>query len=287
VSANAPLTLETTYLRGERGRLFSLYTGPSDRSPIAGLLFAPAFADEQNKSRHLVSAQARGLARAGVATLVLDLFGTGDSEGELVDASWDGWLDDLDRALQHLRSRVADAPVRLWGVRAGALLAAELANRIHADGSRGDGPPPGLLFWSPVLKGQRVLNDLFRLKAASSMRADAGVSSASDARQLLAKQGHLDVAGHRVPAEVADGLARANLVDDLPAGADLLWLDVVRNAARGPTPAVGAALSRLTQSGSRVEHRLLQGPAFWASVELEWSQDLLDETQRALCSEWT
>jgi len=45
------------------------------------VLHFPPFAEEMNKCRAMVSAQARELANIGVAVVVPDLYGTGDSAG--------------------------------------------------------------------------------------------------------------------------------------------------------------------------------------------------------------
>ena len=50
-----------------------------------------------NKARRQAAIQARALASDGFSVLVPDLFGTGDSDGELRDARWETWLDDLER----------------------------------------------------------------------------------------------------------------------------------------------------------------------------------------------
>src|SRR6185436_14934074 len=61
--------------------------------------FDITIAEEMNKCRRMIAEAANALAALGVAALVPDLFGTGDSEGEFRDADWETWKADLDTAV--------------------------------------------------------------------------------------------------------------------------------------------------------------------------------------------
>jgi hypothetical protein len=75
--------MHPAFIDGSGGRLFTLYFAPDAAvSARGGLLFIPPFAEELNRSRHMVVKTARALAAAGWGVLLLDLFGTGDSEGD-------------------------------------------------------------------------------------------------------------------------------------------------------------------------------------------------------------
>ncbi|MCK7493610.1 MAG: alpha/beta hydrolase [Comamonadaceae bacterium] len=76
-----------------------------------------------NKSRRMAALQSRALAAAGFAVLRVDLLGCGDSAGDFGDATWPRWVDDVVAAARWLRRQhpdAADAPLWLWGLRAGA-----------------------------------------------------------------------------------------------------------------------------------------------------------------------
>jgi len=265
-SAAGGVCLEADFLDGPAGALFSVYVAPR-RGPIrGGLLHVPALVDEQNKARHLVAAQARALARTGFATLVVDPRGTGDSAGEYQDASWEGWLQDLERGLEILRARAA-GPVIVWGLRAGALLAARLAARLP-------GAVSALLLWGPALRGEQVVRDLARLRSAGALFAQEVPAEG--------RGGVVEVAGYRLAVPLLEGLESAVLADDLRTVPRAWWLDIVRDPTRGTSPAVRSALSRAREGGCEVTHRAIEGPAFWGSVELEWCQALLDETETLL-----
>src|SRR5712692_8651981 len=110
-------------LDGAEGRLFAVYYPPeaeADRG--ADLIYLPPFAEEMNRSRRMAALQARELAAIGVGVVILDLYGTGDSEGDFRDARWSLWQSDVKATADWLERRGRSAR-GLLGLRLGALLA--------------------------------------------------------------------------------------------------------------------------------------------------------------------
>ena len=84
------------------------------------MLYLHPFAEEMNKSRRMAALACRALAEAGHAVLQIDLRGCGDSSADFGDASWGDWQDDVRLGLAWLDAHTpADAPLWLWGLRAG------------------------------------------------------------------------------------------------------------------------------------------------------------------------
>ena len=71
------------------------------------------------------------MAAAGYTVLQIDLRGCGDSSGDFGEAGWSDWVDDVLAACVWLREQ-NQAPLWLWGLRAGCLLATEVARRDEA-----------------------------------------------------------------------------------------------------------------------------------------------------------
>ena len=123
--------IEAFFLPGSQGAIFAIYHPPaSGVIERGGVLYAPPFAEEMNKARRMAALQARRLAAAGFGVLIPDLYGCGDSGGDFAEARWDIWRDDLSRCRDWLRGRGHHRLV-LWGLRLGALLAAELHRRVY------------------------------------------------------------------------------------------------------------------------------------------------------------
>ena len=100
-------TIKTGFLEGPNGKLHVSIFVPSQAVPLRGcVIHVPAFAEEMNKCRPMVSRQARGLAESGIAVVVPDLSGTGDSEGEFSSATWLNWKADLAYLVHWSQDRV-------------------------------------------------------------------------------------------------------------------------------------------------------------------------------------
>ena len=76
----------------ELGRRFAVYHAPAVDQMRGQIVYLHPFAEEMNKSRRMAALQSRALASAGFAVRQLDLLGSGDSEGDFGDASWDLWV---------------------------------------------------------------------------------------------------------------------------------------------------------------------------------------------------
>ena len=74
------------YVSGLAGKIFVLEFVPSGTSR-GSIIIVPPFAEEMNRSRKMLSAQARRLMQIGYRVWLPDLFGTGDSQGDFC-----GWL---------------------------------------------------------------------------------------------------------------------------------------------------------------------------------------------------
>lgn len=256
---------------GEGGRFCVL------REPSAGrcqglVLHVPAFAEEMNKSRRMVAWCARELAAAGFPVLQLDLMGCGDSTGDLSEASWSAWSEDVLAGVARLReARDEELPLWLWAHRSGALLAATALQALP--------PSTALLLWQPVLAGAQHLTQFLRLAAAAdALAAGADREIGKRLRAELAEGAVVEVAGYRLPGAVANGLGAATF--DLPAGhaGPVGWIEVAMEGAGTIAPASEATIARLRAAGSRIDVRTVQGPRFWQTVEIEDAPAIVDAT---------
>ena len=278
-------TLEAFVLdAGDTGHRLCLYHAPPrPGTERAVLLHVPAFAEEMNKTRRMVAMTSRALAADGVAVLTTDLYGCGDSAGDFGDARWDHWLDDLHRAHAWLRRR-STAPLWLWSCRAGALLADAFAQRLDERVNH--------LLWQPVLQGKAVVQQLLRLKAAASWASGDGKAQLQQARNDLAAGRSIEVAGYRLPSELAAALEGARFCPPPDGRGDpgrIAWLEI--GASQAPaelSPAAATAMEPWRRAGWSVQAQAVVGPSFWQTVEVEEAPELMAATVNALrssCSE--
>jgi exosortase A-associated hydrolase 2 len=247
-------------------------------APRSSLLYLPPFAEEANRSRRMAVLQARRFAARGHAVLLLDPFGTGDSGGSFDEARWGLWLDDADRAATWLASRWPETPIVPWGLRLGALLAADLAARAPERFRR-------LLLWQPVLRGDQFVVQFLRLRVAAAMAAGEKESGQALRAQLAAGE-MLEVAGYALAPALVDAIETLRLEDpfrSLP-GCTVDWLEVTTAAGEPDlAPASRRLVDAWTAAGElRLAARAVAGDPFWTVQEITLAPRLLEATDAAL-----
>jgi exosortase A-associated hydrolase 2 len=263
------------FLPGSAGAIFGIYrtpvSGPADRAAI----FLPPFAEEMNKSRRMFTLAAQALASAGTASLILDLYGTGDSAGEFEKARWETWQSDAAVAHAWLRER-GHRRVIFVGLRMGALLALDAARTLH-DLER-------IVLWQPVLPGDPMVTQFLRTDVAAKMLAQADTRSSTDAlRKRLQAGDPVEVAGYTLAPALISAIESLKL-ESLPLDRTPLidWLEVVPDLARGAAPAGERVRKGWATRGLNVSHRCVAGPPFWSSVEIAVAPELVQATVETL-----
>ena len=294
--------LEPAFLEGfQGGRRFALWVAPPEGRPARGsILCVQPFGEEANLSRRVLVAQASRLALAGWTTLLLDPYGSGDSDGATSDASLALWRADLLRASRLARER-APGPFVLWGTRLGALLAAELAIALDQIAS-------AIVFWQPAATGAQLMDPLLKLatlgaaarkaagragaadtaanatapSGATGATASAKTGSASASREapgLLPGSGDaagaelVDLAGYRLRRELLDDLRGLTMQPpvqgDHSAPCPVLVLGIQRVYTPGaPSPKPLAQIAeRWLHEGFLTSLRVVPGEPFWSSLE--------------------
>lgn len=263
------------HLGGAKGALAAFYYAPQARPREGGdVLVVPAFAEEMNRCRAMVAMQARALAREGIGTLVLDPYGTGDSAGEFGDGSWQLWADDLRRGIEWLR-REARGCRTLWGVRLGAIMAAQLA-----------ASDPGidrLVFWQPVADAQAFYTQFLRIRVAAEMERSGGIKSTEELRQMSSRGEAVEVSGYRIGPQLAHDLDRIRLPDAAAlAAAQLLWFEVLPSVDANVGRSSVRCIERYREGGVHIELQSVVGPSFWQLHERVVAPDLVSATSRIL-----
>jgi exosortase A-associated hydrolase 2 len=256
-----PLFLE---LNGRR--LFGLQIVPTGAC-TAALLYLPPFVEEMNRCRSHVVLQARALAARGCHCLLLDPHGTGESEGQITEADWDHWRADAEAAGHWLRQQTGQ-PLTVWGIRTGALLAAEMADRPSAEVAR-------LLFWQPVLDGTLFLNQYLRLRIASQLLRDGDRETTDSLRTRLSAGEDIEVAGYPLTGRLADSLASRRMADfNGLARCRIDWIEVVAKPEQSLSLPSRKQVEALTAAGARVATATVACPMIWQLQERGEAQEL-------------
>ena len=258
------------FLDGQLGRLFCTSV-VHEAEPTRQFLVLPPFAEEMNKSRHVLAALVRSLGNAGHGVLLPDLYGTGDSEGDFGAASIDVWRADVTMLIEHLAGR---GPIGLIGLRCGALLAADIASRHAVD---------SLTLIHPIADGRQQLNQLLRLRLASGLTTGSDRESAADLRQQLADGQSLEIAGYRLSPRMASGLeslALAKLVfDNL---GRIVWIELVTDPERPLMPVSQRIVDQWQLAGLGVDIETVVCDQFWATQEIAQCPAVVEAVSRHL-----
>jgi exosortase A-associated hydrolase 2 len=221
----------------------------------------------------MAALQARAFAAEGAGTLLLDPFGTGDSDGDFADARLSGWLGDISAAAAWLE-RAGYTRLVLWGLRFGALLACAAATNEPERFRR-------LILWQPVTSGNGMLTQFLRIRVAASM--GGARETTKELRERLKSGCSVEVAGYELSTPLAsavDGLQ----MEGLPLRPDtrIHWLEV----AAGPGGPMAASAQHVIDSwrgrGIAVSAATVNGDPFWATQETTVVPELLTATTAAL-----
>ncbi|MDY0963382.1 hydrolase 2, exosortase A system-associated [Massilia sp. CFBP9026] len=273
-AAGAPA--EPFFLKADGGQRFCLYHPPA--GPARGaLLYVHPFAEELNRARRMAALQARAFAAAGHAVLQIDLAGCGDSSGDFGDARWELWKADLALAAAWLQEKT-DAPLRLWGLRLGALLALDYA-RAAAH------PVAGMLLWQPVLKGSTCLTQFLRLRLAGALLADgdAGPGANTSALRTALQNGEtLEIAGYDLDPRLAAALDALDPLDAFRPACPVDWIEAVAQPGANPAPGAARAASAWQAAGIDLRLHPVHSAPFWTTTEITESAAWLDAGAAAM-----
>lgn len=263
-----PATLDPEFIDGfDHGRRFGLWVLPGRGVRLLGSVLAvQPFGDEASLSRRVIVAQALRLAARGWGTLVLDLHGTGDSDGDSADATLATWRSDLLRASRLARSRVPGMHV-LWGTRMGALLVADVLPAIE---SRVD----GVVLWQPPRSGEAALDALLRLgRVGAVARASSAPAGSTTGPAGPADAGFVDLGGYRLRDSLVNELvalkpsAPQPSPSRLPCAVLALWLRRSAGAMPAASPDAEEFAREWVAQGYPADARTVAAAPFWSSME--------------------
>lgn len=267
---------ENFFLPSAPGRRYCLYhpavVGAGGRAHAALLHVAP-FGEEMNRARRASALQARALAAQGCAVLQVDLYGSGDSDGEFADADWAIWKRDLACAHAWLAEK-AGCAVGLWGVRLGALLALDYARTAVP-------PVARFVLWQPVLRGAVYLNQLLRLRLASEMLAGR---EGGDTRRLRAalREAPQEVGGYDLSPALAEAIETLDADRFDAPSVPVHWFEVVSGPDRAAPPAALQLTQRWRTHGTAVALQAVHDQPCWATQEIAECPQLRAATTGAL-----
>lgn len=213
------------------------------------------------------------MAEAGFDVLQVDLLGCGDSAGDFADATWQAWQNDLVDAYHWLRQR-SQAPLTLWGLRAGCLLAAITAPKLPEQAN--------FIFWQPIISGKQHWQQFMRLKMAAELASGQAKGVTEALRQELSAGRAVEIAGYAVSPGLANGLEQSELQPPVDRSGRVSWFELSTREEATLTPVSQKRIEQWQTAGFKVEAKVIRGPAFWQTSEIEDAPELITATLAAL-----
>ncbi|AVQ80388.1 MULTISPECIES: alpha/beta fold hydrolase [unclassified Variovorax] len=237
-------------------QLFGIFHPAEDAgSAETAVLVCPPYGAEGLRTHRFFKVLAERLARAGIATLRFDFYGTGDSPGDERQGEFEGWRRDLCSAHEELRRRAPGARIVWVGARLGATLAVLAARNGRCD-------PVRLVLWEPVIDGRRYARFL-REQHVAAIDATFCIPDLSWRRNLL-----------REPDAVPEEALGASLSSTLRAQLAALTPDALQLTALHDTLVLAQPEDEYTaQWAAEQQSRHMPVRLAYFKHRLEWTAD--------------
>lgn len=235
------------------------------------MLFVPPFGEEMNKSRRQFAVTAKALVEKGYAALLFDLFGTGDSDGEFAEATWDHWKADFATAVAWIDNSglLLDAIV---ASRLGCVLAAESLCSMERKVARS-------VFWQPVDSGRQYMTQLLRVRAAASMMESSNRETIDQLRQKFEDGETVEVGGYLLSPSLWRSINSVELSKSLSIALGNIALFEVGRFRGGQLSATGSRLlSAAEERGIEGLGQRITGDLFWTATEVVINHELAQYT---------
>lgn len=265
---------EVFFLPGISGNLYAMYTpAHPDRSINETVIIIPPFAGEMNRARRMMSLQARHLSDMGIGTLIIDLYGTGDSEGDFSDARWKIWKSDIDKAVNWVRQNTCHT-ISILGIRLGALLAVDYAAHCEQNYFK------SILMWQPTISGEMYLKELLLVRVVNSMRQRASKKvTIAELRRALSHGDSVEVAGYELTPDLVNEINRLDMSRLIKNSTiKLHWIEISQAEEPSLLPASKRLIETLTGDDISLKYYVVAGRPFWSGRGISVVPELLDVT---------
>lgn len=236
-------------------RVFSgrhLPPGPAE----GGVVICPALQSEFLRNYRREVELGRALAARGFVAQRFHYRGTGHSDGDGSEATFNTMVEDTIAAAEEVRGRERVNTLAFFGARWGALVAAAAAR--HYPGSL-------LALWEPMTDARSYFRDIFRNGRIHALKkGEVDARSTEGQSDRLRRIGRLDVLGYAIDLPLYESVVGRTLQDEL--GDDsrpVLVAEISKRSKLRPNHA--ALVGTLTERGFSVEARIVS-----AEDELWW-----------------
>lgn len=190
--------MEPTFFGDENNPLFGVYHPPLSQSSKSNavLICYPLF-QEYIRSHRALRYLADQLSKAGCHVFRFDYFATGDSSGELKEASISKWQESIRLAENELKDLSGMRNITIIGLRFGALL----ATQHNSPDIR------NLILWDPLINGETYISDLKSKHEAMLIDPDRYLKPRKDERNDSA----IELLGYSISNELNEQIQQIDI----------------------------------------------------------------------------
>lgn len=254
------------FINGHCGNLFLKALKTNGQHAI---IFLPPFAEEINKTRHLLSNAMHQLSAAGISCFMLDNYGTGDSEGDLDIATVAIWRKDLQQLLQQLQQQ-GFSKASFIAIRFGALQLFDLLNSSLMPLKLVQ-----IVLWQPFFEVTKFWQQFSRIKIAEAMARGERLSQ-KELEQQLHNGNTIEIAGYPISPAFYQSLLQ--MQTQLPTELNTLPLSWFETSQLDNIALPVQKMRVTLQQGSKLCFKQLKADPYWQTNELASADELIKLT---------
>lgn len=260
----AMINCHAEFYQGTKGQLFRLTRTPKKIN--AHIIYIAPLFEQANQTRHISTRCAINSYTQGVQSIVFDHFGTGDSAGELNDATLMLWQQDIVAQISVIKAS-SSKPIFLSVVLTAALLLNdEIVSLVD-----------GVLFAQPEFNGKSFTRQLKRMAVAGKLVKSTAIMSDGN----RADGSIVDIAGYQFTEQLFNELAKQSINKLSESNLVCTWFEWL-------TPGNELTPSRVKQKQGfqltfpQTEFVMIDDDKYWQSTELQLAQQFLQLDQQEI-----
>jgi exosortase A-associated hydrolase 2 len=253
------------FYKGTKGRLFRLTRTPENIN--AHLIYIAPLFEQANQTRHMSTRSAINVYSQGVQSVIFDHFGTGDSEGELIDASLVLWQEDIMMQINAIKIS-SSKPVFLSVLLSAALL---LNDEVLA-------LIDGLFLSQPNFNGKSFTRQFKRLAVAGNL-SKAPVNNKNALESTT--ENIVDIAGYQFTPQLFDSLASQSINNLSKINLPCSWFEWL-SVGSELTPSRKKLQQAFQVNCQPTEFVAVDDIKFWQTTELQLAKKFLQQEQQVM-----
>lgn len=258
------MNINAEFIQGQQGQLFRLTRTPAQ--VIGHVFYLPSLFEQANQTRHMLTRSAINAYQQGFESIIVDHYGTGDSAGELNEASLALWQQDIISQLDEIKKHSTQPIILSVSLSATLLLNNALLAMID-----------GLILIQAEFNGKRFIQQLKRLALAADLNKPLVVVTSPEEKDVT-------IAGYVMDKQLLADLSRQNLTELTSVQLPCCWLEWQATHSELSTARVKQyqSFQGIISANHHCSYSAIDESKFWQSTALEIAQQCLDNEQQAL-----